>query len=138
MKIEIFKHVNVFAWENQSKQYPQNGDRIQYYKGIYNKNKWIDCLLFYGEHHLLEGILNHYPFDFPPHEKQGNINIQVRPDRRRLGIATTLLDEARLKFKINLDNQNYTPEGRKFIKGYLTNIDHEKMESIYSDRTINS
>jgi hypothetical protein len=38
---------DVFKWENQAKQYPINGSGIVYFKGVYDINEWVDCLLYY-------------------------------------------------------------------------------------------
>ena len=110
---------SAFKWQNQAKQYPLFGEGIQYYKVIMNYNKWVDCLLYYGADNKLEGILNYYPFDFPPYEKKGNVNIQVKPEKRRQGVASRMLYEGILKFKIDLRKQDYTALGKMFIKNYL-------------------
>ncbi len=107
-----------FLWESQARQYPKNGTGITYFKGEFEDNTWVDCLLYYGYDNKLHGILNHYPCEIPPYQKAGSVNIQIRPDRRRKGIATALLDEAIKRFNINLEIQEYTPDGEKFIKKY--------------------
>ena len=109
----------VFAWENQAKQYPEHGTGIIYFKSPWRNGKWIDCLLYYGNDSLLIGILNYYPFDIFPYQKKGSVNIQVRMDKRRNGIATALLDAAITRFIINLKRQEYTPSGERFIKKYM-------------------
>lgn len=109
----------VFQWEKQAEQYPRHGSGITYFKGFYKDGKWVDCLLFYGEDNELQGILNYYPFERPPFQKRGSVNIQVRSDKRRNGIATALLDEAIGRFQINLKRQEYTPAGGRFIKKYM-------------------
>lgn len=108
-----------FLWENQARQYPRYGSGITYFKGICDENRWVDCLLYYGYDNELHGILNHYPFEMPPYQKAGSVNLQVRPDRRRKGIATALLNEAVKRFNINLEHQEYTPDGERFIKNYM-------------------
>jgi GNAT superfamily N-acetyltransferase len=108
-----------FLWENQARQYPRYGSGITYFKGECEDNTWVDCLLYYGYDNELHGILNHYPFDMPPYQKAGSVNIQVRPDRRRKGIATALLDEAIGRFQVDIGKQEYTPEGERFIKKYV-------------------
>jgi hypothetical protein len=110
---------NVFAWENQSNQYPAKGNGIQYYKGSLNEDAWVDCLLYYGDDKSLQGILNYYPFSWYPYERKGNVNIQVRIDERRQGIGTSLLNVGMSRFKIDLKKQDYTPLGKKFIRKYL-------------------
>jgi hypothetical protein len=108
----------VFQWEKQAKQYPQNGSGITNFKGYVEDGKWVDCLLYYGEDNELHGILNHYPFELPPYQKRGSINLHVRLDKRRNGIATALLDEAIGRFQVSLRKQEYTPAGERFIKKY--------------------
>lgn len=117
---------NVFEWENQAKQYPEHGTGITYFKGPWRDGKWIDCLLYYGDDKALQGILNYYPFDIPPYERKSNVNIQVRFDKRRNGIATALLNEGIVKFKINLKKQNYTHSGKKFIKNYKRTFKNQR------------
>lgn len=119
MKRAIPTNSIAFLWENQARQYPKYGSGITYFKGECEDNTWADCLLYYGYDNELHGILNHYPFDMPPYQKAGSVNLQVRPDRRRKGIATALLDEAIKRFNINLDDQEYTPDGERFIKNYM-------------------
>jgi len=110
--------VGVFAWENQAGQYPEHGKGIQYHMAITKKGLWVNCLLYYGDDLTLQGILNHYPFDFPPYQKRGSVNLQVRKDKRRNGIGTALLNEAIKRYKINLKRQEYTPLGSRFIKAF--------------------
>jgi len=76
-------------------------------------------LLYYGDNNSLQGILNHYPVDIPPYQKLGSVNIQVRSDKRRVGIATALLNEGIKRFKINLKNQEYTLSGERFIRKFM-------------------
>lgn len=119
MKRAIPTNSIAFLWENQARQYPRYGSGITYFRGICDDNIWVDCLLYYGYDNELHGILNHYPFEMPPYQKAGSVNIQVRPDRRRKGIASALLDEAIKRFNVNLENQEYTPDGERFIKNYM-------------------
>ena len=109
----------VFLWQNQARQYPRYGTGITYFKGVCEDDMWVDCLLYYGYDNELHGILNHYPFEMPPYQKTGSVNLQVRPDRRRKGIASALLDEAIKRFNVNLEDQEYTPDGERFIKNYV-------------------
>ena len=119
MKMAIPTNSIVFLWQNQARQYPKHGTGITYFKGICEDNMWVDCLLYYGYDNELHGILNHYPFEMPPHQKTGSVNLQVRPDRRRKGIASALLDEAIKRFNVKLEDQEYTPDGERFIKNYV-------------------
>lgn len=118
-KISTKDWMYAFSWESQAKQYPLTGDGIEYYRGILNETKWVECLLFYGEDKRLHGILNYYPFDFPPFQKKGSVNIQVRTDKRRNGIATSLLKHALTIFQIDLQKQDFTASGKMFIMNFL-------------------
>lgn len=120
----------IWSWEHQAKQYPAIGNGIVYYKGMLSDKKWVDCLLFYGEDGTLQGVLNHYPFTKFPYQKNGSINLVVRKDKRRQGIATALLDEARKRFKINLKRQNYTPLGKKFIENYRLQLHKSVLQDV--------
>ena len=117
-RIKSVNENGIWSWELQAKQYPTFGKGIVYFKGMLKENKWVDCLLFYGEDGTLHGVLNHYPFTYFPYQKKGSINLEVRKDKRRQGIATALLNEARKRFKINLKKQDYTPLGKKFMENY--------------------
>lgn len=119
MKRAIPTNSVVFLWQNQARQYPRYGTGITYFKGICEDDMWVDCLLYYGYDNELHGILNHYPFEMPPYQKTGSVNLQVRPDRRRKGIASALLDEAIKRFNVKLEDQEYTPDGERFIKNYV-------------------
>jgi predicted acetyltransferase len=112
------KHHQIFNWQTQAKQYPENGNGIEYFKGVMKNDKWVDCLLYYGNDSKLKGVLNFYPFDLPPYEIRGNVNLEVKQSERRKGIATALLDEGIKRFQIDLRKQVYTELGRKFIKKY--------------------
>jgi GNAT superfamily N-acetyltransferase len=119
MKNVLLNENPVFEWQNQSKQYPAHGTGIMYYKGILPSGKHVHCLLYYGENNTLEGVLNYYPVDIPPLEKKGSINLEVRFDRRRQGIATALLNEAIQRWEINLKKQAYTTSGERFINFFM-------------------
>ena len=120
MKKVILNSDPALRWENQARQYPEHGNGIVYFKGNVENGIWIDCLLYYGDDNLLQGVLNHYPFESSYQEK-GSVNIHVRQDKRRNGIATTLVDEAIKMFNIKLDEQEYSPDGERFIKQYMRN-----------------
>ena len=66
MKKVILNSDPALRWENQAKQYPDHGDGIVYFKGTIENEIWVDCLLYYGDDNLLEGVLNHYPFELFP------------------------------------------------------------------------
>lgn len=112
------QETGVFAWENQTGQYPMQGKGIQYFRANIDDGRWVDCLFYYGDDSTLQGILNFYPFNFQPFQKKGGVNIQVRKDKRKQGIASALMTEAMKSFEINPMKQDYLPLGKNFIKNY--------------------
>ena len=89
----------MYTWESQASQYPPTGPPgVSYFRGELSKELYVDCLLSRDETGALVGILNRYPTDFPPHEREGDANVWVRPDRRRQGIGSALLSEASFRW----------------------------------------
>jgi GNAT superfamily N-acetyltransferase len=106
------------SWESQAPQYPPTGPPgISYFRGELSDELFVDCLLYRDETGELVGILNRYPADFPPHEREGDWNIWVRPDRRRQGIGTALLIELRFRWGPgpNAGDPKVTESGVQFI-----------------------
>lgn len=113
-------------WENQSVQYTAvkpDGPGITYFRGAVSETIWVDCLLKFDTELQLVGILNHFPVDAPPWEVAGNITMFVRPDRYRRGIATELMDEARRRWNVNLNQQEFTRDGAAFVNRYVARHD---------------
>jgi GNAT superfamily N-acetyltransferase len=110
-------------WENQAPQYHNvKPDRpgIVYFQGQdEGMENYVDCLLMFDENLELVGILNMFNFDFPPLERKGNVTMFTHPDKLRRGIGSALLDEARRRWPVNFDQQNYTREGAAFINRYV-------------------
>jgi hypothetical protein len=110
----------LFGWDSQAGQYPRTGEPgIGYYAGDAGHAQPVNCLLWRDATGRLRGILNHYPIDMPPWERAGNLTVLVQPGWRRRRIATTLVDQARRRWPIDLAAQTYTDDGRKFITAYL-------------------
>lgn len=129
----------VFTWESQAAQQPLTGTpREVVYRRCEDDGttipvgQWIDALLHYDDVGALDAILYHYPFEFYEYtsaylgsprgsvlEKRGNVNLWVRPDRRRKGIGTQLIKEAVRRWKIVLRNQRYTADGAGFVNGFM-------------------
>ncbi|WP_158305633.1 MULTISPECIES: GNAT family N-acetyltransferase [unclassified Nocardioides] len=110
-----------YSWESQVRQYPQPGlSGIQYFKGDLSPTVWVDCLLYYDATGELIGILNHYPMDNDD-EVAGSVNVYVRPDRQRQGIATQLIDECARRWAPNPAQQAYTPSGAALLNSMSTN-----------------
>jgi GNAT superfamily N-acetyltransferase len=114
----------MYTWESQVAQYPQTGPPgISYFRGTLSDDLYVDCLLARDETGHLVGILNHYPADFPPLEREGDENIWVHPSRRRQGIGSALLLEARFRWGLrsNVGEPKLTETGVQFVSGL-----HEK------------
>jgi hypothetical protein len=109
----------MYTWESQVAQYPLTGPPgISYFRGNVTDETYVDCLLYRDETGELVGILNHYPSDFPPYERQGARNIWVHPGRRRHGIGTALWLEGLIRFGTGPDGDpKMTDVGLQFIKG---------------------
>lgn len=105
----------ILAWQGQAEQYPAYGEPgISYFPGRTSYGV-VDCLLYRNEQGVVVGILNHYGFD-SPWEKTGNVNVFVRRNAQRQGIGTALINEAKTRWTINLDQQHFTPEGVAFAE----------------------
>lgn len=112
----------VYSWQSQASQYlnvAPNKTGVEYFKGDMGGGKFVDCLLYKAKDGYLLGILNHYPFDFLPYERKGNVNIWVNPDFKCCGIGTELLNEAMKRWDINFHQQRFTPEGYAFVTKFL-------------------
>lgn len=121
--IETFQMIagTVFTFESQVCQYPHVGaPGIEYFAGDVGDGKPpVDCLLWRDEQGLVRGILNHYPVDYPPHEKAGNVNLYVHPDWGRRGIATALMHEGERRYGLTRwDQQRYSPAGLQWMLRY--------------------
>lgn len=123
------------TWESQVVQYadapPPEEPGITYYEGdvsdSFPDKPPIDCLLYWQEKPggqmgrdgqrraklRIVGILNHYPDDYPPYEKAGNVNVWVRKAQQRQGIATALWEEAVRRWNVRLDDQRFTESGSR-------------------------
>jgi hypothetical protein len=89
----------MLPWESQITQYERSGPPgVSYFRGQVSESLHVDCLLYRDEGGDLVGILNHYPADIRPFQLAHDMNIWVRPDRRRRGIASTLLLEAHFRW----------------------------------------
>jgi GNAT superfamily N-acetyltransferase len=117
----------VYSWESQVCQYqdaqPPTETGITYFPGPLPGGV-VDCLLYWfveeGRRPRIVGILNHYPFDNPPFEQKGNVNVWVRRPNQRQGIGTALVQEADRRWgPINLAQQRFTASGAALAQ-YLT------------------
>lgn len=105
------------SWESQAAQYSKKGPPgISYLRGPVKPDYYVDCLLYRDENGELVGVANHYPADFPPYEREGNVNIWVRPDRRGHGIGTELGLECMRRWEPPQPEQlRYTREGLHWV-----------------------
>ena len=130
-----------FSWASQAAQYAASGPA-----GISLESHWIDgnqevfpadtaggakhlnslphvaridCLLHREPDGTLSGILNHYDGKNPLEELHA-VNIWVRPDRQRQGIATALWKDAVRRWpEVTYDKQRYTESGLKWLMGLI-------------------
>jgi GNAT superfamily N-acetyltransferase len=119
--VTIDRMPDILAWRYQEPQYANvkpKGPGITYFRPVFEPGP-VDCLLMYNADLALVGIMNLYQQDMPPWEKAGNFTILVRPDRRRRGIATQLMDEARRRWTISFDQQDYSHDGAAFATTYV-------------------
>ena len=111
-----------YSWESQSVQYAyrdEPGINLERHSvGVVGSMYVIDCLLYRDDEGLLLGILNYYVND-NPEEKAGNVNIFIHPKHKRQGIATALLTEAAKRWVIDVEQQNFTPEGIRLLDGLI-------------------
>jgi GNAT superfamily N-acetyltransferase len=110
----------MFSWQSQAAQYPPTGPPgFSYVRGQVTDELFVDCLLYRDETGGLVGILNRYPTDFPPLEREGDQNIWVHPDRRRQGIGSALITEAFFRWgpSPNADDLKLTESGVQLLQG---------------------
>lgn len=85
----------------------------------------VDCLLWRDDRGALAGVLtyfavSYYEKDGTLLDEAGNFTVLVRSDARRQGIATKLVAEADRRWKLNFDQQLYTPSGLALVRS----LDH--------------
>lgn len=131
-RVELLVIPPAFSWGSQACQYAQHGP-----PGLGHERHaldargnevalddraatmLVDCLLMRDVHGELVGILNHYTGESEL-EKTGNINVWVRPDRQRRGIATRLLREAQARWDVDWRTQRYTTDGLALLKKVMS------------------
>ena len=108
-----------FSFESQAAQFDETGTPgIELRRENASIGQPVDCVLYRNNTGVLDGILYFYPDGAPGLEQPGNVNIFVRPEAARTGIASRLLDHATRLFDINLDQQLLTPSGKAFLDAY--------------------
>ena len=119
MKRAIPTNNIAFLWENQARQYPRYGSGITYFKGICEDSTWVDCLLYYGYDNELHGILNHYPFEIlHTQRREALIYKSDLIEEEKVSQLPSLIRRL-IRFNIKLEDQEYTPDGERFIKKYM-------------------
>jgi GNAT superfamily N-acetyltransferase len=125
--VEIQVIPPAFTWSSQACQYAEHGPPGCSHEqhaiigdqevsvGDPDTEMLIDCLLMRDRHGALIGILNHYTGE-NEYEKTGNVNVWVRPDRQRRGIATALVREAQNRWNVDWRTQRYTEQGLALLK----------------------
>jgi len=112
---------------------------IDYFKGEMSNDKWIDALLYKNKYGEIIGILNHYPFDFEPYEKKGNINVMVAPHEQGKGIGLKLIKEALKRYPdIDLYQQHWTPQGQSLLRKIGADSNYYKFFQEYQTDLIDS
>lgn len=130
VKVPVHLAEGAYTWDSQIHQYqdappPDTVPGCTYYAGVVEgRERPVDCLLWWAEvggKPRVVGILNHYPIDFPPWEKAGNINLWVRRSHQRQGIGTALVQVAEeLWGPLNWEQQRFTPSGAALTESILS------------------
>jgi uncharacterized protein YndB with AHSA1/START domain len=110
----------MYTWDSQAAQYPPTGPPgFSYVRGDVSDEIYVDCLLYRDETGKLIGILNRYPMDIPPLEREGDQTIWVHPDHRRQGIGSTLSTEAFVRWgpSPNVSDPKLTESGVRLARG---------------------
>jgi GNAT superfamily N-acetyltransferase len=108
-------HTTMHSWEVMAQQFPDKGfpgitATVEHPRDFPEVS--VDALQYRALDGSIIGLLIRYPL-VAGFERDGNVNVWVRPDRQREGIATSLLKEALRRWSnIDLMNQDYTPAGR--------------------------
>lgn len=126
-----------YTWRSQERQFPKVGPPgIGYAREEAANGKPVDCFVYRNRKGHVIGILYHYPEDSyetgfggaVPRgallERAGNINVMVRPDRQRRGIATKLVRAAMVHgIPLRPEQQVYTPAGAELMRHVLEDTD---------------
>jgi GNAT superfamily N-acetyltransferase len=107
-----------YDWEHEACQYVHHGTPGIHLEQHDFAGSVVDCLLYRDSEGLLVGILNHFN-EGNPLEKPGAINLWVKPDHQRQGIATALLRDAWHRWTLTNEPLTYTPEGDAWVRGMI-------------------
>lgn len=131
-RLPIHLPQGALSWESQVVQYrdavPPDEPGITYFAGDVSETfpgkPPVDALLYWeqnpaGTRLRIVGILNHYPADYPPWERAGNVNVWVRKSHQRRGIATRLWEEAVRRWNPDLRAQRFTAAGARLAESIL-------------------
>ena len=115
-------------WESQARQYARLSHPGLHHELHTVMGVPIHCLLWYGQppgtrdlgpRSRLHGILNYYPYDMPPHQGAGDVNVWVDPATWCRGIGSHLLREAVRRWYVDLAAQRYTPAGARLAESVI-------------------
>ena len=115
------KRIKNYMWEilmmTSGHLYPQRRkDGYYLWNNTDDTENTVSCILCYRGGRLV-GTLNHFNIDFPEqNEKKGNVFVCVKPSYQGKGIATELVKRGMKEFNINLQQQTYTPDGKKLYE----------------------
>lgn len=135
----------LYTWDSQVVQYPKHGEQgidhvvgnfvapgspqpltVDGVRQLYTETEdpgyigqRVLTLLYRNRKGRIVGILNYYPQDGPD-EKQGNVNLWVKPECQGGGIGTKLVNElARRGWPTTWEQQSYSMAGHSFATRYL-------------------
>lgn len=113
----------LMPWSSQVLQYDPTGEPgLSHFLGdMPGDLPPVDCLLWRDDDGTLIGVLTYYSVDYYESDgtlldAAGNFTVLVHPDKRRQGIGRKLLSEAERRWKLNFDQQIYTPSGLALVR----------------------
>jgi GNAT superfamily N-acetyltransferase len=120
-----------YDWGHEACQYAHYGTPGIHLETHAFMQSVVDCLLYRDEAGLLIGILNHYN-ENNPYEGPGAMNVWVKPENQRQGIATELLRRANELWTLSNEHLKYTPDGDAWIESLVQQgkIDPERTRSL--------
>jgi hypothetical protein len=120
-----------YSWDHEACQYAPIGVPGIHLETHAFMASVVDCLLYRDSGGRLIGILNHYN-ENNPLEKPNAMNVWVKPENQRRGIATELLREANKLWTLTNEHLRYTVEGDAWIASLVAQgkIDQQRTRSL--------